>query len=233
VSQDYTFLSIFEWGERKCPELLLKAFNDEFRASDPVVLVCKVINVDPGVDVEEQVRRLNLDSTGGRVRIVLNNVVPSYQLGMLYRAADCFVLTTRGEGWGMPIIEAMACGLPVIATDWSAYCDFMNQENAYPLKVERLVPAEAKCPYYKGFRWAEPSYVHCRQLLRHVFENPDEARARGAQAAEDVRSHWTWDKAADAIISRLDAIAEMEATASTSAAARYMKACVKGVRKFV
>ena len=34
----------------------------------------------------------------------------------------------------------MACGLPVIATDWSAQCDFFSDDVGYPIKVERLVP---------------------------------------------------------------------------------------------
>jgi GT2 family glycosyltransferase len=206
LSGAYTFLSIFEWGERKMPELLLKAFNDEFRSNEAAILLCKVLNVDPGVDVRAEVANLELDSSGGRIHFSLNHVIPTYQLGSLYRSADCFVLPTRGEGWGMPVIEAMACGLPVIATDWSAHCDFMSDSNAYPLKVERLVPAQAKCPYYAGFKWAEPSYNDLRRLMRHVFSNQAEARAKGALASHDVRTRWTWDKAAEKIIARLDAI---------------------------
>ena len=106
----------------------------------------------------------------------------------------------------MPILEAMACGLPVIATNWSAQCDFMNSRNAYPIEVERLIPAEAKCPYYKGFSWAHPSYEHLRSTMRHVFECPDEARAKGMRAAAEAQSKWTWDHAAAKIIARLDEI---------------------------
>jgi len=202
----YTFLSIFEWGERKMPELLLRAFNDEFRSDEAVVLLCKVLNVDPGVDVRRAVCELELSPSGGRIHFALNQVIPDYQLGLLYRTADCFVLTTRGEGWGMPIIEAMACGLPVIATNWSAHCDFMTPQNAYPLRVERLVRAQAKCPYYTGSCWAEPSYHDLRRLMRHVFQNQNEARAKGEQASRDVLSNWTWEHAAKKIISRIDQI---------------------------
>jgi glycosyltransferase involved in cell wall biosynthesis len=202
----FAFLSIFEWGERKAPELLLSAFNTEFRANEPVILICKALNVDPGVDVAQHIANLGLDLNGGQIHFSLNQVIPTYQLGCLYRSADCFVLTTRGEGWGMPVIEAMACGLPVIATDWSAHCDFMNEENAYPLPIAGLVPAQAKCPYYAGFRWAEPSYQHLRRLMRHVFENQNEARAKGEKASHDVRSRWTWRDAAAKIVVRVDQI---------------------------
>ena len=104
-------------------------------------------------------------------------------------------------------LEKMACGLPVIATGCSALCDFMTPENSYPLAVDRLVAAKAKCPYYQGFRWAEPSHKDLRRLMRHVYDNQEEARARGERASLDVRNRWTWDHAAEKITDRLDAIA--------------------------
>jgi hypothetical protein len=82
----------------------------------------------------------------------------------------------------------------------------MTSGNAYPLPVERLVSAQAKCPYYHGFHWAEPSFADLRRLMRHVFQNREEARARGETAAREVRAQWTWDHAARKIIARLDSI---------------------------
>ncbi len=188
----FVYLSVFEWGERKAPELLFSAFNQEFRSDEPVVLVVKTTNHDGDVDVFGQIQALKLDPRGGRIFLSLNRPIATEELAALYRSADCFVLPSRGEGWGMPILEAMACGLPAIATAWSAHVDFLTEATGYPLEVTGLVPAVAKCPYYRGLRWAEPSEAHFRHLLRHVASHPEEARAKGLGASREVREGWTW-----------------------------------------
>jgi glycosyltransferase involved in cell wall biosynthesis len=107
----------------------------------------------------------------------------------------------------MPLLEAMSCGLPAIATDWGAHREFFHGGVGYPLGIRGTVPAVAKCPYYAGFSWAEPDPDHLRHLLRHVYEHREEARARGAAAAAEAATRWTWQQAASRIVGRLDAIA--------------------------
>lgn len=199
----FTFLAVFEWGERKGAELLLRAYHRAFSQKDDVLLLAKVINTDGGVNVQKEIKALNLPENGAPVAIMYNQDLPTHQMGSLYRSADCLVAPSRGEGWGMPHIEAMACGLPVIATDWSAPTDFMHESVAYPLRVSKLIPAIAKCPYYEGFRWAEPDEDHLVYLLRHVYENREEAAAKGQRASAEVLSKWTWRHAAEKIKIRL------------------------------
>jgi GT2 family glycosyltransferase/glycosyltransferase involved in cell wall biosynthesis len=208
---EFVFLALFEWGERKEPSLLLRAFNDEFAAHEPVRLLCKVINRDPGVRLKEEIRRLRLRAAGGKVSYLFNLEFPHYQLGALYRSADAFVSVSHGEGWNMPLMEAMACGLPTIATDWGAHQEFVHAGNAFPLRVRKLVPARAKCPYYDGFRWADPDSEHLRFLLRHVYENRDEAQVRGQAAAREMATRWTWEAAAQRIVDRLSAMGALPA----------------------
>ncbi|HEV7670224.1 MAG TPA: glycosyltransferase [Thermoanaerobaculia bacterium] len=203
---EFVFFSAFEWGERKEPGLLLKIFNDEFGCDEPVRLVCKVINRDPGLKLKEEIRALRLRDQGGRISFLFNQEFPHYQLGSLYRSMDCFVSVSRGEGWNMPLMEAMACGLPAIATDWGAHREFVHEGNAYPLRVRGTIPAIAKCPYYAGFRWADPDPEHLRHLMRQVFENQAEARAKGAAAAREMAERWTWAHTAKKIVARLTAL---------------------------
>lgn len=188
---DFVFLSVFEWGERKNPETLLRAFTDEFKRSEDALLVLFVGNSDPSVDVEGEIGQLHLDPHGGRVVVCVNQDLPDHQMPALYASADAFVLPTRGEGWGMPILEAMAVGLPVIATDWSAQTAFFDDEVGFPIRVARTIPAVARCPFYEGWEWADPDEDHLRALMRDVYEKPQEASAKGAAAAARA-TEYTW-----------------------------------------
>ncbi|KDO46311.1 hypothetical protein CISIN_1g0434122mg, partial [Citrus sinensis] len=99
-------------------------------------------------------------------------------------AADVFVLPSRGEGWGRPLVEAMSMGLPVIATNWSGPTEYLTEENGYPLLVGRM--SEVTEGPFKGHFWAEPSVDKLRALMRLVVSNVDEAKAKGKQAREDM-----------------------------------------------
>ena len=134
---------------------------------------------------------------------MLNAKFTAHQMGSLYRSADAFVLPTRGEGWGMPVLEAMACGLPTIATRWSGPADFLHEGVGYPLEPLRLVPAEARCPYYAGFDWADPDVEQLRSLMRQVADNPEAARLKGLAAAAEVAAKWTWNDVARKVKARL------------------------------
>jgi len=215
----YLFLSVFEWSERKAPEILLRAFNREFRRHEEAVLFCKIM-VPPWApfDVPAAVRALRLAPSGGRIVVDLNTYLPGAQLGRVYRSADCFVMPTRGEGWGLPIFEAMACGLPVIATQWGATADYVNEEIAYPLRSKKLVTALGGKYPYSGYQWAEPDEEHLRSLMRHVFEHRGEAGQRGQKASQFVLQELTWERAASRVVDRLRQIADRPGPARPSRA---------------
>ncbi|MCG8348706.1 MAG: glycosyltransferase [Chloroflexales bacterium] len=208
IPNRFVFFSVFEWGERKAPEILLRAYSQAFTKQDDVLLLLRVNNFDVNIDIGRQIADLGLPDNHAPIAFLYNQQIPTAELGSLYRSADCFVLPTRGEGWGMPILEAMACGLPVIATAWGGQTEFLHAGVGYPLQVRAYIPAVAKCPYYRGWRWADPDLEHLVYLMRYVYENPVESRALGAQAAQEVKARWTWRQAGLRMYRRLSQIRE-------------------------
>lgn len=198
----FVFLSVFEWNDRKAPRLLLETFSRAFSDRDPVVLVCKVLNFDSGVDVRREMNRCLLRPGGGRIRVLLNGEVPYSQLPALYRSADCYVAATHGEGWNLPLVEAMACGIPAIATDWSSHRDIVDESCGFRLAILGMSPATGSA-YHAGFSWAEPDPDHLVELFRYAAAHPEETRARGARAASEARDRWSAVRAAEGIRRRL------------------------------
>ncbi|HEU5125172.1 MAG TPA: glycosyltransferase [Verrucomicrobiae bacterium] len=230
----FAFLSVFEWIHRKGWDVLLRAWAEAFRADDDVCLIIRsyLPNVTEGSSSTDQIKQRISDFLKKELGRTLDSVAPIIVLGeqiaqldmpRLYASADAFVLPSRGEGWGRPFMEAMACGLPVIGTRWSGQLAFMNDASSLLIDIEGLenIGNEMEFPMYRGHQWACPSVNHLKTLLQQVLADPESARKRGQAAAADVRENWSWTKAAAFAKLRIAAINEQlgakpEATASQS-----------------
>jgi glycosyltransferase involved in cell wall biosynthesis len=195
--RSFHFLSIFDWQFRKGWDLLLRAYLTEFHRHEDVALVLKVYQYNlPHRNVAEEIAAFAERETGVPLSecppvILLRNYVSDEEMPRLYAAADAFVLPTRGEGWGRPMMEAMACGLPTIATKWGGHLDFMHEQNAYLIDCQAPVPVSDRndIGVFQGHCWAEPDVDHLRRLMRHVYTHREEAKARGACARQEVAAN--------------------------------------------
>ena len=198
----FNFLSVFDWTLRKGWDVLVRAFVEEFRADEDVALILKT-HSSLGYTGRQQLGFLAdyLTHTLGRDLnhipdiIVQDSHVTEVQMPNLYRAADCYVMPSRGEGWGRPYMEALAMGLPVIATGWSGQTAFLNETNSYVLDCTLVPVSEAgwrETPTYAGHRWAEPSLPHLRTLLRQVFEDRAEGQRRGQAGRAHLETHFSY-----------------------------------------
>jgi glycosyltransferase involved in cell wall biosynthesis len=206
----FTFLAIFEFIFRKGCDLLLQAYFEEFSERDSVCLILKTFEnggrYDPdGKKVQWFIRNLKLKMglkpDQGPHLIILSKVLPAYQMPSLYTAADCYITASRGEGWDLPAVEAMASGLPVIATNWSAHQEYMNHNNSLLVEVEKLEPI----PNYwlKEALMAVPSIKNMRLRMRYAYKNPELVKRVGVRARTDIAGHYTWRNTAIQIYERL------------------------------
>lgn len=205
----YTFLSVCSFDGRKGIDILLTAFLEEFAETEDVCLIIKT-----RATTEEEIGRQQayIDSiafkTAGRSRssVILISDIHSWteqQLAMLYNSADSYVLPTCGEGWNMTVMEAMASGLPVITTRWSAHLDFVNDANGYLISVQKYVPV---CPMNRRLLWAFPDPLHLRELMRHLFVHQEEATAKAILGRQTVIDNFTWQASASQMWQRLHEI---------------------------
>jgi len=220
--KSYNFVSMFEWTKRKGWDILLEAYMKEFDYREDVNLVLFVYR-GTGTNIEDKetatekaarftMEKLNLDPVYTPKVTIVEKVFPNNYIPKIFNAADCFVLPSRGEGWGIPYMEAMTMGVPTIGTGWGGNTAFMNNDNSYLIDVPGLEPVDdeqiADNPYYKGQKWAVPDVESTRRHMRSVFENRKEAKEKGRFAREDILRNWTIDNVGRAIRDRLIEIDE-------------------------
>ncbi len=212
------FLFVGGTISRKGADVLIKAWQQAFTVDDNVVLIIKDFGSNSfyaGQGLGAQIKGLR--SSGQTAPIIyLDTDLTSEEMIGLYRASSCLVHPYRGEGYGLPIAEAMACGLPTIVTNYGAALDFVKPETSYliPATVVRLAQSrigdlETVAPPF----WAEPDTDALTDLLRHVHHNREEARLKGDFAADYMRANHTWQHAADVVVARLNALRQPVATA--------------------
>jgi hypothetical protein len=188
----FVFVTNFDFSERKGWTQLIRAWALAFDSTDPVCLVLKTGSYwQDGAEVRERIERFVRDEVGGPGRLapikVLTHTLTSSELPRFYASADAYVLASRGEGWGRPYMEAMAMGLPTIASRWSGNLEFMNDGNSFLVDGELVpVPDDAQLinDLYLGHRWFEPDVDALAEAMRNVAGDPAAARnvAAGARA---------------------------------------------------
>ena len=206
----FKFLFVGGTIHRKGPDLLLKAYLANFTAADDVCLVIKDFggqSVYAGQTYEAQIRAAHSQPNAPEI-LYLNSELPPDALPGLYTACDCLVLPYRGEGFGLPVLEAMACGLPVIVTAGGATDDFVRDDFGWRVPAQKCVFGhEVSGLKLAGAGWLlEPDLKALGDALREAWANPIEARHRGRLAGAHARQNCSWSAVATIVSARLTAL---------------------------
>jgi len=201
----FKFLNVGKYEERKCTPQLIQAFDEEFKNTNDVVLILSCHNpFEKGFDIRKKLDHLKLKCPE---KILLIDPVKEHQaIAQLYASCDAFLFPSRAEGWGLPIIEALACGLPTIVTNYSGQTEYLTREMAYLLDYDF---EDIKIPFFlskDGYygQWARPDMNQFRYYLRYIYENQEEARQKGLHAAKLVHEKWTWKHAAEIAVKEIE-----------------------------
>lgn len=215
--KDFVFLSVFGWSLRKGYDVLLKAYLEEFTSDDPVTLLISSRYVGSTDEAKKQVIRDDVARVSSMVGnpkkphvVLFGDVLSVDMMPRLYASADCYVLPSRGEGFGLPYCEAAACGLPVIATNYSGHTDFMDMDNSYLIGVDGFRNANDSLAWISYFYedqefpiLGEPAVEQTRHWMRRVLENQDEAAAKAGKLHEKVVNEYNWETCIDQMRDKL------------------------------
>ena len=124
--------------------------------------------------------------------VLRDEVLSGSDMQRLYAECDVLISLHRSEGFGLTIAEAMARGLPVVATDWSGNVDFLDASAGVPVPC-RLIPARDVQGTYQfpDMRWADADIAAAAQALRRLRDDPALRERLGAAARERMRTSFS------------------------------------------
>ena len=147
---------------------------------------------------------LSPDSSGGPRIEYVSEFTDKRELIRLYKSCDAFVSAHRGEGFGMKILDAMACGLPVITPLFGGPTAYCEPGNTMPVAFS-LVPM-GNCLDTRSLRitnvptWAEVDVEKLKAQMRKACDDRAFSSAIGARGRDSAVSRFSWGAAAARLI---------------------------------
>lgn len=206
LTTDFNFLVVSQLTAQR-PE------EDRKNIVNTIRWICEELKDDPGcgiivktnsgrsTSIDKAVTRstlkMALDSIDTKVKVyMLHGDVEERQMVGLYKhpKIKSLVSLTRGEGFGLPLLEAAASGLPVIATGWSAHTEFLGK--SFVSVDHNLVQVPQSRVdnriFVSGSKWADPSEMDFKKRIRKFRNSPDVPKQWAAELMETVRKSYGW-----------------------------------------
>lgn len=190
LESDFNFLHVGQWGngnfgeDRKNISLMLKYFIETFKGRKDVGLVLKT-NMSRNSEMDFDIVKARLDSLKQAIGVPQKECPPIYlvhanltknEMASLYRnpKIKAFLTLTHGEGFGIPVAEAAASGLPVLATNWSGHTDILKDGKFVPLEFNLTeIPESAVWDpiLIKGSRWASVDEGDVKRKIERIVKS--------------------------------------------------------------
>jgi len=186
---------------RKNYEALFRAFVPIALGDPDVDLVLHCRAIDPeGMDLVQEILRLPEPI---RNRIVFTNAHDTFKgfpvegLNALYNAADVYMTTTGGEGFGLTLAESLAAGVPVVTTGWAAEVEVVGNGGICvpPLHDSYGEPVRYHSGY--GMDWAVPDPRAFTEPVLSLLSHRQRRISLGAMGRLHVQRSFSWDTATD------------------------------------
>lgn len=211
---EFRFYSIFEWIERKNPEALLTAFWQEFSPDEKVSLNIKtyVDNFRPEKkkQIKKHITRIKhqLDLKAYAPVYIYSHLLNRDQMYKFHRTFDCFVSAHRGEGWGIPQMEALLMDKPVISTNSGGIHEYLAEANNVQLIDYSMIPVKTDRNqqwYTPQQKWADVNVESLRKAMRQAY-NERKKRYDYPTGRDIVKEQFSFKAVGEKMYKRLQVI---------------------------
>ena len=198
TQEPFRFLTLGKAERRKSLAETMLAFSQVFGSDTTVELVVKTDHFFHPEAKRQALTEL-ADRIGGRIRIEWG-AWSTEHIRDLYHACHVFVFPSKGEGWGLPLIEALASGMPAVTTVYSAQRDFLDDCASSVIPVEYDM-APVDCEEYRLFyqlqgqpmgEWAQPRVASIGEGMRLARENYATLKSAALENSKSIRGRWNW-----------------------------------------
>ena len=216
TTKRFKFLAVTNAADpnRYGTDILMRAFTQAFSKEDDVVLIIKDYG---GKDAD--IERIICQHQGNPEIVYITQFLSKDNLIRLYKSCDVFVSPFRGEGFGMKILDAMACGLPTILPLFSGPTEYAHPQTCFPVEY-KIVPM-GDCLDTKNLRignnphWCEVKVDSLIEVMRYVYENPKEAKMTAIKGREFILSEFSWEHVATKLVNIIENLEGKEVLTSS------------------
>ena len=179
----------------------IKWVSEEFKDNEDVAILLKT-NFGKGTVLDRKLCReylKNLKASAGiekfpKIKFLHGNLKKEEVAAVFtHPKVKMYVTATRGEGYGLPLVEAAASGLPIVATGWSGHLQFLDKEKFGCVDYNLVEIEESRVDnrvFKRGFKWAEPVETSFKRELRKVYKDYQNAKSKSRDMMKKVRSEF-------------------------------------------
>lgn len=181
TGRPYTFIHYDSFKIRKGFSEVFQAFNEEFGDKDNVQLILKTSAESPPIPI--------VRTQYPKIKVVTGNLHPR-DLASLLGEADAMIYPSRGEGFGITPLEAMATGLPTVVPNAHGISEYFNPNYMLEVKVAEMIPAGYN--KFKGVDVGKMTMCDVKDLkrqMRWLYNNQAKGQELGAAASQYVKNY--------------------------------------------
>lgn len=197
---EFIFLNIGSMSHNKRIDLVIKSFSKVLEKYPNSKLILKGLD-SIYTSRESLINSLKNFLTDKEAALVIDRLtyigipLPFNEMAKLYQIADVYVSPYGAEGFNLPVLEAAACGLPVICTNGGSTDDFTSSDFALHIESELVKP-----DWNDEAIWLNPSLEHLIELMHFVIENDDFRESARIKGSSFIHQNFAWSHIVDKLL---------------------------------